>query len=435
VVIRVSKGLAALAILAVSAPARADLADDAERVAREWTQRGARVERLAPIFLEHGRVRALRFPLPALSDPACLTVAFVAVRTAEISVASADRPARGGEPGILPVPLARREGDRRQPSAGGAIALTRCGALRVELARLAIEVATARAAVEILVARSEMPPAELREILPERAAGPSAPRGDTGGPLEPGPIGERLARAALRGRGEGAIEVERSSVRAQASGAGQAVLRAAEGCHRVEVMAETPSTFPHRGTDVDAEVREPGGRLLARDRADVPDARLDFCVGETQPVSITFVGAAGALPVHLAHARWPLPAHVPASFGARARAGFAGALFRRHAPAPAGPPIFSSIGVQGPTSIPIEIQPGRCYLAAAALTRGEARTLRLSVTVGDRVARDDVQQERAEGAALAFCSESETTARLDVDVRGSAPWWALALWPMGSVSP
>src|SRR6185436_3111221 len=97
------------------------------------------------------------------------------------------------DPGVLPLlPLARRpEEDRRTRSGGGAAVISRCGASSFELKRITIEVTSPRAAVEILVARSAAPLGEIREALPERAAGPLAARGDPGGPIEPGPIEAR----------------------------------------------------------------------------------------------------------------------------------------------------------------------------------------------------------------------------------------------------
>lgn len=427
------------AILGGAAPARADLADDADRLARLWSQRGARVERLPPIFLDRGRARTIALA-PALGrEPGCLTVAFVAVRTAELLVGEdLGAPDPGSAPTPLPfLPRDAAPADRRLRSTGGAAVVVRCGADRSELSRARVELASPRAAVEILVARSDAPLAELREILPERAAGPTAARGDPGGPLEPSPLAERLVRASLRARGDGAVEVTRATKRALPSGAGSFELDLVAGCHRLDVMADLPTAGPrqsHRATDVDAEARDPTGKLLARDRADLPDARLDLCLGEAARITVPFAGAAGPVSVVLSDARWPAPARVPARWGARARGGHLGALFRRHAPDPPEPAIFESLGVQGTTSIPFEVQPGRCYLAALAMIRGEARSLRLSALLGDRVSRDDVN-DRAEGVAVSFCAEDETVARLDVDARGNSAWWSLVVWPMGAASP
>jgi hypothetical protein len=426
-----------LAVLAFGAPARAELTDDAARVAKLWSEAGGDVERLPAVFVEHGRAQRLTLSDARDAKPGCLTVALLAVRTAEFLAhpvlppgttdASADRSATADQ-----APGDAETG--RERSVGGAALLSRCGAARTDLARVDIEIGSGRAAVEIVVARSESGVAPLARVLPERDVGPVAPRGDPGGPLEPGPLPVRVARAERRARADGAEHVERFIIRADGSGVGRASLQLREGCHRVDVMAEVPSSLPHRTTDIDAEARDAAGRLLARDAADVPDARLDFCLGEPSTVLIPFVGAAGAMPVTLSAARWPISARVPTRWGPRSRAGFAAALFKRRAPEPRTDPILESLGVQGQTSVPLEVVPGRCYLAALAPMRGEARSMRLTATVGDRVVRDETS-ERPEGVALSFCAERATVARFDADVRGNFAWWALAVWPMGSVLP
>jgi hypothetical protein len=426
-----------LAVLAFGAPARGDLTDDAARVAKLWSEAGGEVDRLPAVFVEHGRAQRLTFADAHDAKPGCLTVALLAVRTAEFQVHPVLPPGThdtSADHSAVPA-LAAADGEAgRERSVGGAALLSRCGAARADLARVDIEIASGRAAVEVVVARSEAGVAPLSRVLPERDVGPVAPHGDPGGPLEPGPLAVRVARAERRARADGAEHVERHVVRADGSGVGRAQLQLREGCHRVDVMAEVPSSFPHRTTDIDAEARDAAARLLARDAADVPDARLDFCLGEPGAVTIPFVGAAGAMPVTLSAARWPISARVPTRWGSRARAGFAAALFKRRAPEPRAEPILESLGVQGQTSVPLEVVPGRCYLAALAPLRGEARSMRLSAAVGDRMVRDETS-ERPEGVALSFCAERSTVARFDADVRGNFAWWALAVWPMGSVAP
>jgi hypothetical protein len=433
--------LAGLAILAATGAARADLAGDGDRIERMWRLRGAAVTRLPPVFVERGRARTIAVPPPPggaeAAGAGCTTVALVAVRTTELAVV-VPSPAQDedGRPLMhLPALLGGNAGgEGRTRSAGGAVAVSRCGAERRELSRVRVELVSARAAVEVIVARSDAPLGEVSDVLPERVAGPLAPRGDTGGSIEPGPLADRVARAERRARSDGAAQVTRTAARALANGTGKADMLLDEGCHRVEVMAEVPAETPRRPTDVDAEARDAAGRLLARDRADVPDARLDFCLGEAEHVTVVFAGAAGPVNVTLTHARWPVPWHVPSRFGPRARAGFASALARRHAPDPQGDPVLWAIGVQGATAIPFEVQPGRCYLASVAMIQGDARSIRLSAILGDRLARDEAG-DRPEGAAIAFCAQGEPAARIDVDARGNGPWWVLAVWPMGAAPP
>ena len=332
-----------LGLLTLTSPARADLADDAARLAASWTARGAAVDRLDPVFLERGRARVIELDRPGsaakVEGSGCVTVAVVAVRTAELFVDEGDAGAgrKLSDPGVLPLlPSPRRpEEDRRTRSAGGAAVISRCGASSLELKRITVEVTSPRAAVEILVARSAASLGEIREALPERAAGLLAARGDPGGPIEPGPIEGRVARAERRARAEGASRVVKTVTRASSAGVGRIQLKLGEGCHRLDVMAEVPSVVPRRATDLDAEAHvQEGARLLARDRADVHDARLDFCLGEQTVVDVAFAGASGAAPVTVSDALWTTPSTVPARFGPRARAGFAGALIKRHAPAP-----------------------------------------------------------------------------------------------------
>ncbi|WP_437285150.1 hypothetical protein [Sorangium sp. So ce406] len=448
--------LTALAGLSVGGPARADLSDDAARVARMWSLSGARVARLPPLFVEHGRSRLIAISPPpagaaagaagragaagAARDPGagrvkadeCLTVAFLAPRIVEFTVEPEPAP---GDASALEGLVGRLRGrdpddERRVQSAAGAAMITRCGPAREELRRVTVDMLSSRGALDVVVAASSGVLDRVESILPERAFGPVAPRGDPGRPAEPGPLDARVGRAARRARADGALRVVPTDMRASVVGTGQFSVKLSEGCHRVDLMAEVPSATVRRATDIDAEAREAGtGRLLDRDRSDAPDARLDFCLGEPGVVEIPFLGAAGPVKVVLSDAQWSMPPYVPGHFGARARGNLAAALHRRHAPAPRAQPIAEAVGTQGDTLVPVQIEPGRCYFAAAALVRGELRALRISAELGDRAARDDAG-DRSEGAGVAFCSDLEESAALRVAARGNSPVWALAVWPM-----
>ncbi|WP_438014537.1 hypothetical protein WMF18_27025 [Sorangium sp. So ce315] len=459
--------LTALAGLSVGAPARADLSDDAARVARMWSLSGARVARRPPLFVEHGRSRLIAITPPpsgaavapgaagaavapgagggdgASRGPGaagagrakaeeCLTVAFLAPRIVEFTVEPEPAPDDASAIEGLVHRLRGRDPDdeRRVHSAAGAAMITRCGPARDELRRVTVGMLSPRGALEVVVAASDGAPERVQSILPERAFGPVAPRGDPGRPAEPGPLDARVVRAARRARADGALRVAPTEMRASVVGTGQFSVKLSEGCHRIDLMAEVPRATVRRATDIDAEAREAGsGRLLDRDRSDAPDARLDFCLGAPGVVEVPFLGAAGPVKVVLSDAQWPLPAYVPGHFGARARGNLAAALHRRHAPAPRAQPIAEAVGMQGDTLVPVQVEPGRCYFAAAALVRGEVRALRISAELGDRAARDDAG-ERSEGAGVAFCSELEESAAVRVVARGNSPVWVLAVWPM-----
>jgi hypothetical protein len=436
--------LAALGLATLTSPARADLDGDAARLAASWTARGATLERLDPIFLERGRARVVDLDRPGTKarteGSGCVTVAILAARTTDLLADEGDAGGRksvdpAGAPLVPRLPsLPHADDDHRTRSAGGVAVISRCGVNSFELKRITVEATSPRAAVEILVARSPAALGEISDALPERAAGLLAPRGDPGGPIEPGPIAERVARAERRARSEGAARVVKTVTRAGISGIGKVQLKLAEGCHRLDLMAEVPGVIPRRATDLDAEAHvQEGGRLLARDRADVPDARLDFCLGEQTVVDVAFAGASGPAPVTVSDALWTTPRTVPVRWGPRARAGFAGALNKRHAPAPVDDAMFETVGVQGVTSVPLAVIPGQCYLASVALIRGDARTIRMAATIGDRSPHDEAL-DRPEGAAIAFCAGSARSAVIDVDVRGNGPWWALSVWSMGAAS-
>jgi hypothetical protein len=425
------------ATLLGAAPARADLAADAARLVEAWSKRGADAKRLDPVFLEHGRV-LVQPVVPAdetFKKPGCLMVVVLGAPTVDFSVAPDPLTPPQNIPGAMLPPMhppVDGDADTGVESTMGMAWLSRCGSARRELARVGLSMRSQRGSLEIVVARADDVLGDLEDVLPERALGPVAPHGSPGRPLSPGPVVERLARAEQRARSEGATKIERLPAHAAMNGTGELTMRLGEGCHRLELMAEVPGTLPRRVTDVDLDVRDTEtGQLLARDRSDAADGRAEFCLGATTRVTLQFVGAAGPVPLTVQDAVWPIARTVPVHWGARPRAGFAQALRRRHAPDPPAEVVAEALGVQGHTDVPVALVPGRCYLAAVAAVRGEVRRMRLVASVGDRFARDEVG-ERGEGAAVAFCAESEDAARFEVEVSGNSVWWALSIWPMGA---
>lgn len=436
IVSSVYAGFVAITLFITTRVASADLIDDADRLASEWTRRGARVQRANPIFAERGQTKVVEIEPSVIdaSTPGCVTVALLGAPTIDFAAA----PLRDGMLLELPTsPDGRRVSSPQAESARSAIGvatLVRCNEERGQLARLAVTMRSQRGGIDTVIARSASALGDAREVLTERVAGVVAPRGNPGRPIEPRPLSERVARAGERARADGAQTFSRVSVVASSDGSGQTSLRLSEGCHRIAVMAAVPTSFPHRATDVDAEVRDESGRVLARDRAETADARLDFCVGESSRVAVVYGGASDAAVVMVTDAGWPLPASIPNHFGARVRAGFAFAARRRNAPVPPSPPTFESMGSAGPTMIPAPVEPGHCYFAAVSVLRGEPRGMRISATVGDRFVRDD-GADLSEGAGLVFCSDAEESSRIEVDARGRNVFWVFALFPLGGGSP
>ena len=434
--------------------ARADLTDDVERLTARWlAKEGTTVDRRPPLFVEHARLTVARLQDPPKAAPAassapvtstsaqpapaagCTTVVLVAPRTSEIAaLTDGAGPATPAiPPSSLPLGHPVIAGAENGPirSKAGVAVIERCGkdqaAEPLEGERLLVQSISPRTAVEVLVVRSRAPIERVESILPARAEGPVAPRGDAGRPPDPGPLADRLARVERRGKEAGAERILKVTMRASSAGTGAFVVKLGEGCHGIDVLADAPPTA-RRGTDVDAHAHvSEGGRPLARDRGESPDAHLDFCLGEAAEVEIGFTGASGEVDVTLVDALWSLPAGIPSEWGPQVRGDVALALRRRHAPPLPAEPIATFLGVQGETMVPFVVEPGQCYLAAAALVRGDARALRLAVEIGDRAPHDEIA-DRPEAAQVAFCAAVEDRAALRVDARGSQPWWVGLVW-------
>src|SRR5689334_7811212 len=89
---RAAPALCLAATLLAPLPAGADLPTDADRLIQYWKNRGATLTRLDPIFLERGRAKTLSpDPTPSTDIKGCLTLAFIAVRTAEFFIETEDQ--------------------------------------------------------------------------------------------------------------------------------------------------------------------------------------------------------------------------------------------------------------------------------------------------------------------------------------------------------
>jgi len=412
----------AIALVCLSArTARADLGTDAEELVRRWTATGRKAIRMPTMFLEHGRPRAVRIPEAALDPrgPSCTTVAFLTGRSTDFVVRI--------DP--LASPKHHGAGGHLERSIAGAVLLSQCGAARDAFLRLAIELRVARSAVETIVAIGDGPAIPIAEALPQRASGPIAPLADPGprSPLEP--LAVRARHAEQRVKNAGSTSMHTQVFSAEPDGTGREVVRLEEGCHRIELFAELLGRSP---IDLDAELREAASeRLIARDRSDASDVRLDVCTGSTTAADLLFAGAPGPVPVLLMDSLFALPKGVPTMWGSRARAGLAAALWRRKMPPIDSDPITQRLGVAGHTSMAISIEPGNCYVLGLAAIRGDPRSVTLSARVDTRVTFDS-SAGILDGSALAFCSGGAEKAYVETEVRGSAVAWVLAVWQLGS---
>jgi hypothetical protein len=312
---------------------------------------------------------------------------------------------------------------------------SRAGLARVDVCNgagvsaVAVSMSSARGTVEVLSAQHRGPLASVGTVVPERAVGPVAPRAEVGSALALAPVSERMARAEEVARGEGADVAVRFQAPPGARGAAAMVLKLPEGCHRVGVFAPARQGAD---IDVDAEARLVGQQTpLARDRSHAPDARLDFCLGETSAVELHYAGAVPGVAAHVMAARWPLPEGLPRQWGATATAGLAWALQRRRLPALTSRPEGQWVGVPGVSYVPVPVVPGACYVAAMGVARGEAVIGRLSARVGGVLRYDDAN-DGPKSAAVSFCAPAESEiAKLQIELRAATAWWVLALWQVG----
>lgn len=410
----------ALAAALWTVPARGDLASDVDELMLAWRTLGD-VERLRPELLERGDVRPI--PLdPRRIDPEnpdCITVAVLGTPGANFVLRFLPLL---GEP-----PLA--EDEWPETSVAGAAQITRCGARKTLLPRLAVEMRSPRAVVETVVARSSALLPTFRRALPHRDPGPLFPSAETGPRPMSLPLKRRASRLQERAKREGAQSMAQKLLSSDASGNGSAVLPLEAGCHRLDVLSPGASerALAH-GIDVDIEVALAAtGEVLASDATESADASAAFCLGAPQPVRLRFVGSVPGVPVLLLESRWELPGGLPEYWSAEARGHMAEALRRHHHRGLGNLMVYESLGVPGATLLPVEVEPGACYVAVVAPLRGHSASLALAAAVGDRFAQNHGGLE-GRGTALSFCSRSENVAQLEVEARGSGLVWLLAVW-------
>lgn len=410
---RLLVGAVAFSCVVATAEARADLEQDADRIAEQWRGEGLEVERLPTMFLEQGRLRLLQLT-PEKAREGCTSVAIIGSRGSDFVRSSDVTSARG------------RGGER---ALAGLLSFVRCGERKEELRSTAIEMRSQRGAVEVVVARGNQAASSPTDTLVERSVTLPTPPADPGRAPGHETLSARVARATARAKADGAVETTREVVTATNEGGGRMLVGFREGCHRLEVVSALGAA--HRVVDVDAELRETStDRLLGRDRSDTPDARLELCAGEATSAVLLFGGAPMGGEVVVLSSRWDLPPGLPTTWGPRARGAAARAMLaRRIAPLARGP-VHEAIGVSGTTPDPVEIEPRSCYLATVAAARGEARGMALTARVGSTTIHDD-GGFATDASLVTFCSGRETRAHLSIDARGNGVAWLLGLWRVG----
>jgi hypothetical protein len=302
-----------------------------------------------------------------------------------------------------------------------------------------------RGALETVVGWGHAPLVPPSTILLERTGG-VLPSAAEPGALPPLPLPEKRAEVAeARARRDGAKTLGRETWKARSDGRGEGRVVLEAGCHRVELFAEELRlTRPfmlgsHRQDprprtprlDLDATMRDEEGLLLSHDHTSAPDAHMDFCVGESTPTLVEFEGAPAESSVIVTHAWSPLLDHLPLTWGQKARARMAAALWPRHVMTLEEDAVFLVQGASGVTPIPVEVEPGACYVAVVALDHGHARGLGLRVNVGARESVDE-RGTNDDASAVAFCTGDRSLARLEVDARSTGVSWGLALFRVAS---
>ena len=379
----------------------------------------AKVVRLKPRLLERGDRLPLTLPPELLNpkDSSCTTVSLLGVVGVHFVVRFAET-----DPGAPNTAFP-------EASAAGASELTRCGVGKPFLSGAYLEMRSPRGVIETLVSNSAAGLPRLTEVLPGRDSGAQLALGDPGPRPGMPPLAVRLARLSARARRESAKGFEQVQLRAGSEGAGAESLMLGRGCHELSLLSD-PTPAAAAIVDLDAELVDgENGSRLAVDRAEDADAALSVCLGTPTRVELRFIGAAPGAAVSVTLARWDLPPGIPSAWAAEAQ-GRLGRLARNAHLKLLSAPTYSSLGVQGATELPLEVEPGACYSALLVPLRGAVSRLSLSVrahTAGEapRGSAD------TEGSAVSFCAEGARLATLEVDGQGSGLAWLLAVWQNG----
>lgn len=417
--------MAALAVVLAGGPARASSREVAARVQEQWKVAGARTAPIPTRFVFDDETIVV--PIPAEADvdrSECTQVAVIGARGLSFRARLSDAPM---DPLLPPEPTARAS------STAGVLELRRCDRSRPPVRHVIITAEGGRGALEVVVGRSDRPLPHLATVIPERTGGVIPPPPEAGALPPLVPQDKRAEAAEVRARREGANVHDRARARSGDDGSGEEDLDLEEGCHRIEVFGrELARERPGRRfrLDVDAELRD-GDQLLARDRTEAPDARLETCVGSATRVTLVYGGSPPHSDVLVTRGSWPLPARLPPMWGPVTRSKMARVMFLRHVAVPADDPVYLAQGSSGTTPLPLSVETGGCYVAVVGITRGHARQLQLRALVGARESTDE--RGAAEEAALsAFCVRAHESARLEVLARGTGVSWGLALFRVKS---
>jgi hypothetical protein len=417
VFLRACGGGFALLVSVTSSQAHADgLRDVATRVETAWRSAGGTVVRRDTRFVMEDDTTTLDLrPAPTASEDVCRRVALIGARGMSFHVtAAADS---SGNP-------------FRVGSVAGVLELSGCSAVP-DFVKVKSD--SGRGALEVVIATAVGSLPAASTILLERTGGVLP------APAEPGPLPPLLPPGARASMTEERLSREGLAIRPELTwsagmdGRGAAELTLDEGCHRFDLFAVEPhsSSGRHLYLDLDGALRRIDGEVLAEDQSIAPDVHLETCVGVLTKVNATFEGAPRGSSVVVTHAFRPIPTHVPRVWGSALRARLASVILAHQLVGPSDDAIVLAQGAAGPTPIPIELEPGACYVAVAALEHGRTHGHGLSVRafIGERVAEDE-HGAKEDAAIVAFCARDAEQARIEVDTRSSGAAWGVAVFRM-----
>lgn len=413
---------AALALTALSGPVRADLGADAARLTKVWRLDGE-VRRLEPRLAERGAptVVFLASELAQRSPRACSSVAILGPSSTHFSVRAVGAAPSPDDVDDFPV-----------PSLAGLVQLTRCGQGRARLSTLLIEMRSPRAVIETIVVESQTAVRSAVEVLPHRNPGPLALPGGSSPRPEPPPMPARLASLEARSKREGAARIERFELPSSPRGAGTLRRLIEAGCHRLDLLASAKNAVEDDFELAAMPEIHDALSVVSIDRGDGLDTSLTFCAGDRSPLAVEYAGAPRNAQVSAVLSSWPLPDGLSDAWGATGRARVAATL-RRHAAPVEGAPVFQALGVQGPTLMPAEVEPGACYVAVLVAVRGSPQGLALAAVSGATSAQNHGGQG-GEGTLVSFCARSSERVLFEADSRGVGLFWLFALFQNGRVA-
>ena len=313
--------------------------------------------------------------------------------------------------------------------------LTRCGRRKAALrSGVSVRMMSARGAVDLIQLEHKKRPQDWLTALPKRYA--------IGKPLPPPAmpafrvpaVDVRVKEALQAATEQGAKRPLLLRLVANKHGRGGAALQLKRGCHRLSVVAA--ATAASRGrVDVDADIRRKGGaRALAEDHGQAPDAVLSLCIASDAALLLRFLGAARKGRVYLVQASWPWPFLPAKGWPEDAQARLAWALYRSGVQSLPAKIYKRYVGASGDTALPLHVESGRCYFAAATATQGQVAALRLEAALAGRRYVDAVSRSGS-AVALSFCAKKDGRVKLRVRQVGRSAWWLLQLWKTGDLRP